>query len=131
MAERLTLPPWRAPNALAPLQGRGMPDLALTALTVAIVYSTASISGRVLDATGGAIAGATVTAANAGTQVANQTETDAEGVYVLLWMPPGRYRFVIKRPGFQAFTVERDVEVRAREALTLNFRMRGAWSSGC
>src|SRR5258707_839524 len=55
-----------------------------------------TITGRVLDSTGGAIATAAVTAESMGTHVVYRTRTNAAGNYVLAQLPVGDYELAIQ-----------------------------------
>src|ERR1043166_6892274 len=71
---------------------------------------TGSILGIVHDTSGAVIAGAKVTATNAGTNQSRATTSDATGEYRLLAMPIGRYTIEAAQPGFQKF-ITTDVEL--------------------
>jgi hypothetical protein len=73
--------------------------------------TTGTIAGRVADAQGLAIPGATVTIANPaqGTQLARVT-TNAEGLYVAPLLPAGVYVVEAAMPGFRS-AVRTDVQV--------------------
>ena len=73
--------------------------LSLSPLPVAAQVS-ASLSGRVLDQTGAAISGASVTAENLDTAVTRSTVTDQAGRYELLALPIGRYEVRAVKSGF-------------------------------
>jgi outer membrane receptor protein involved in Fe transport len=63
--------------------------------------STATITGRVLDAQGGLpVTNATVELDRGGARVA-QTQTDANGVFTFVNTPPGTYSFLIRAAGYQ------------------------------
>ncbi|MGC1969308.1 MAG: carboxypeptidase regulatory-like domain-containing protein, partial [Candidatus Acidiferrales bacterium] len=62
---------------------------------------TGTISGRVSDERGAVVPGATVQAIEADTNVVRTTETNAAGEYVFPFLPPGPYRVVIQKTGFQ------------------------------
>jgi len=62
---------------------------------------TSSIQGRVLDTTGAAIAGASVTAVNADTGVSRSTAVSAAGDYQVTLLPPGDYTVTAEKSGFQ------------------------------
>jgi hypothetical protein len=62
---------------------------------------TASISGTVTDASGGAVAGATVTATNVDTGVAITQTTNAQGYYSFQTLPLGKYTIDVKQTGFK------------------------------
>ena len=53
--------------------------------------ATGNFSGAVLDTSGGAISGATVTDTSQGTGVARQTKTDDAGHYLFPLLPIGIY----------------------------------------
>ena len=54
--------------------------------------SRGSISGRVIDAQGGAVPRATVTVVNVGTSATTTSTTNAVGQYAALLLEPGSYR---------------------------------------
>jgi hypothetical protein len=64
---------------------------------------TASISGTVNDASGAAVAGATVTATNTGTNIAQTQSTNGQGYYSFQSLPLGTYTIDIVQKGFKAF----------------------------
>jgi hypothetical protein len=66
----------------------------------AVAQVSASISGNVTDATGGAVPAATITARNVETGVERTVTTDAEGVYRLLVLPVGEYQIRTAKAGF-------------------------------
>src|SRR5580704_5507630 len=73
--------------------------LLLASLPIAAQVS-ASLSGRVTDQTGAAIAGANVAAQNLDTSVTRSTVTDQAGRYELLALPIGRYEIHATKDGF-------------------------------
>jgi hypothetical protein len=82
-------------------------------LTVAVSTSIssaqnvgASIQGTIVDATGGALPGATIRIRNRGTGDSRELLTDASGYYHAPLLPPGEYTVTVSLPGFQG--VERD-----------------------
>ena len=62
--------------------------------------TNATLSGTILDFTGGALPGVIVTVTNADTNLVRTTVTNAEGRYVLAALPPGTYNFVATITGF-------------------------------
>ena len=62
---------------------------------------TASISGRIMDSSGSAVAGAKVTAKNLETDAARTSTTDETGFYRLLSLPVGRYDVTAEDQGFK------------------------------
>jgi hypothetical protein len=62
-----------------------------------------TILGTVTDPSGAVVAGATVTAKNAGTGLARTTQTSADGSYALPELPIGTYTVTITQSGFRTF----------------------------
>ena len=69
-----------------------------------------AIEGRVLDATGSTVVGATVRLEPAGQSSAKQTKTDGDGLFVFQAPRPGRYRLVAERAGLRSHSVSVDAE---------------------
>jgi len=67
--------------------------------------SRATLGGRVLDAQGAVVPGATVVVTSDDTGVKQQTRTNAQGNWSVQFLIPGRYSFIITAPGFK--TAER------------------------
>lgn len=63
--------------------------------------TTGNIEGRVVDPNGAAIPNANVTAKNQATGFEKNTNTDAEGIYRVVLLPPGKYTVTVK--GIQGF----------------------------
>src|ERR671924_302573 len=63
---------------------------------------TASISGRVEDASGAAVPGAAVTATNVETGATRTATSGETGTYRVLSLPIGRYEVKAELPGFKA-----------------------------
>src|SRR5437773_7029569 len=68
-----------------------------------------SIQGTVLDGSGAAVPGATVTATNLATGVATTRVTTQAGVYALSPLPAGEYRVDVTLDGFRPFKQEKIV----------------------
>ena len=64
---------------------------------------TASISGTVKDASGAAVAGATVVATNVGTGIAQTQKTNGQGFYSFQSLPLGKYTVEVQQNGFKAY----------------------------
>ncbi len=62
---------------------------------------TATLSGRVTDASGGVMVGADVTLTNTATGTSNQMKTNESGVYSFSALLPGPYRLAVRAAGFQ------------------------------
>ena len=85
--------------------------LALSAASVARPQDAATgvVSGRVVDATGTALAGVRVVATRTATATVRETTTDASGTHVLTSLAPGEYRVVFEAAGFTSKTFDRVV----------------------
>src|SRR5579875_2932218 len=66
--------------------------------------ATAALNGVVKDSSGAVIPGATVELKNANTNVTHTALTNADGIYVLLQIPPGTYMLLISKAGFETKT---------------------------
>src|ERR1044071_3229644 len=67
--------------------------------------TTGNIEGRVTDQNGAAVPNATVTATNQDTGFTKTTQTDGEGNFVVILLPPGNYRVDI--PAIQGFAASK------------------------
>jgi hypothetical protein len=84
--------------------------------------ATGSLSGTVLDKSGSAISGASVTAISQGTGVSRESKTDDAGHYLIPLLPVGIYTLRVEFQGFQ--TVEsKDVRLQIDEARELDFTL--------
>ena len=85
--------------------------------------TTASLSGRVLDSTGAALPGASVTLTNASTSVTVWAGVaDPQGLYVAPSLPVGTYDVVASVPGFQTVTVK-GVQLTVDQQARVDFRL--------
>lgn len=88
---------WRFPALLA--------LAALLAVVPAGAQSSSGIlEGRITDADGGALAGATITATNVATGVARSTGSEQDGTYRFASLPAGTYDVVVQQAGFGTLT---------------------------
>ena len=71
--------------------------------------ATGVVTGRVIDATGAALAGVRVVATRTATATVRETTTDSTGAHVLTSLAPGEYRVVFEAAGFAPRTFERVV----------------------
>ncbi len=78
-----------------------------------------AITGIVTDASGGAIAGATVTATSRDTNQTRTATTGPAGDYKFSLLPPGNYRLKFTAPGFKTSEVG-SVTVNTTETATAN-----------
>jgi hypothetical protein len=65
-----------------------------------------SIRGTVMDASGGTISGATITALQSETGFARTVKTGAQGNYIFVELPVGHYSLQVEAKGFQKFLQE-------------------------
>lgn len=102
-----------------------LPLLALCVLTQAgrAQTETGSISGTVLDASGGHISGAVVNAESISTGAKRSVTTSSDGVYALTALPLGHYKITVSSPGFQVYTWE-DVQLQVGQSRTLDAQMQ-------
>jgi len=97
-------------------------SLALSVSPALYGQATGSFSGNVLDKSGSAISGATVTATSQGTGVSRQAKTDDAGHYLIPLLPVSIYTLRVEFAGFQ--TVEnKDLRLQVDEARELNFTL--------
>jgi hypothetical protein len=83
--------------------------------------TSASLSGRVEDARGGAIPGANLTATNLATNQAQAAATDYEGRYRFPYLQVGNYRLTIEADGFAPLT--KQLTVTIGQALDLPIKL--------
>ena len=76
----------------------------LAVLPAMAQVSTGNISGYVKDPSGAAIPGVAVTAKMVEQQTTRTAQTDSEGFYNLLALPPGKYEMTFEVNGFQKQT---------------------------
>ena len=81
--------------------------------------SGTAINGRVVDASGGVLPGATVTAKHLATNVVSSTVSNAEGNFSLPSLPTGTYEVTVALEGFKT-TVVKDVVITAAQGATVN-----------
>ena len=106
---------WRIAQVLALVSFVLLPSQSNTAWAQA---TTGEITGRVVDTTGAAVAGTTVTARQEGTGVTRTAKTNTSGDYLLTQLPPGRYAVTAELTGFKTATIP-SVEVNVGSRLTL------------
>ncbi len=84
--------------------------------------ATGNFSGAVLDSSGSAISGATVTATSQGTGVSRQTKTDDSGHYLFPLLPVGFYTVRVEFQGFRPAETK-DLRLQVDEARELDFTL--------
>jgi hypothetical protein len=94
----------------------------LLVAATAIAQTTGRITGRVLDSTGAALPGVTVSVSSPSLQGVNTTTTDSEGNYRFPLLPPGAYTVKAVLQGFK--TVEQvNVQVSLDRSVEVNLSM--------
>src|SRR5438874_12934393 len=96
--------------------------LLVLAAPAAAQFDRGQISGRVKDAQGGVVPGATVTATNAQTQQSWNAVSDGTGFYTFPNLPAGRYNVTTELQGFKK-ALRRDVQLDAAGSLALDFTL--------
>jgi hypothetical protein len=81
-----------------------------------------TISGIVLDPSGGLIVGANVLIINNATGVEYPGKANSEGYYVVPNIPPGTYRIQVSNSGFKTI-IKPDIVVHVEDALAINFTL--------
>jgi hypothetical protein len=87
--------------------------------TAAAQEARGTIQGRVLDASGAAVPGATVEVLNIATGVVTPTATNEEGSYRVPFLIPGTYKVTVTLQGFSKF-VSDNIEVHVADLLTVD-----------
>ncbi|HTS64718.1 MAG TPA: carboxypeptidase-like regulatory domain-containing protein, partial [Candidatus Acidoferrales bacterium] len=83
---------------------------------------TATVTGTVLDTTGGGIPDATVTAVNQATNVRSEKKTAADGTFTILNLLPGDYVLTVEKEGFKKAALppfKLDVNQKFAQTITL------------
>ena len=94
----------------------------LSASRAAAQSPNGSISGIVLDPSGGVIVGADLVAVNDATRVQYTSKTNGEGIYVVPNLPPGTYRLQVSKIGFKTL-IKPDIILNVQDALAINFTL--------
>src|SRR4030088_26562 len=82
-----------------------------------------TLAGSVLDGTGAAVGGATVTAKGANTGAVYKTSSTPEGVYRISDIAIGRYDLTIEAPGFKV-SLQMGVPVQINTVAALNVTLQ-------
>ena len=89
----------------------------------ALFSQTASITGRVADATGAVAPGAKVTATSAASGAEVSTETNGQGLYNFPALLPGVYSVGVSKSGFQSIR-QTDVQLVVQQVARLDFTLQ-------
>ncbi len=87
--------------------------------------ATGSFSGNILDKSGAAVPGATVTATSEGTGLARDVKADSAGHYLIPLLPVGTYTVRVDAAGFQS-AESKDLRLQVDEARELDFPLAPA-----
>src|SRR5581483_6338959 len=91
--------------------------------TAAIAQSpNGTISGLVLDPSGGFIANADIVIVNDATGVKYSGTTNDDGIYAVSTLPPGSYRIQVSKVGFKTL-IKPDIILNVQDALAINFTL--------
>src|SRR5262245_1336731 len=93
------------------------------ALPVGAQINTASLTGQVTDANGGATTGATVTVKNKATNVTQSVTTDGGGNYIFVSLPVGTYSISVEATGFKK-SVNEKVTLEVAQKARLDFTVQ-------
>ena len=96
--------------------------LALPGALLAQQYS-GTITGTITDPTGGAVAGANVTAINVGTNATYDSTTSDLGVFTFAQLPVGTYDLHVKTSSFKEF-ISKGVEVHTSTVTEANIAVQ-------
>jgi hypothetical protein len=97
--------------------------LGLALATICLAQSPAgTLSGIVVDPSGGIVVGADILIVSDTTSVQYPAKTDSEGVYLVANLPPGPYRIQVSKIGFKTI-IKPDIVIHVQDALAINFRL--------
>jgi hypothetical protein len=95
----------------------------LVAASGGVLYGQqATVAGRVVDASGGALRGATITATNVDTGIKSVATTNDEGHYALPLLPPGRYTVTVASEGFESQT-RQGINLEVQQVARFDFEL--------
>ncbi len=84
--------------------------------------TSASLTGQVTDNSGAVVPGATVTATNTDTGLAQTATSNGEGIYLIVPLPPGHYKLMVEAKGFERYVqsgIELSVSVNSTQNVVL------------
>src|SRR5262245_20366794 len=85
---------------------------------IASQAATATLTGTVLDQTGGVVADARVTVPDDATALQRKTTSSADGAFAVAALSPGRYRVIAQRQGFAPIEL-RDVVLNVNDRVAI------------
>jgi len=112
---------------MSPLKGVSGALIAALIIACAAAIGSAqefrgSITGRVIDNNGAAVANATVTITNTATNVPSSTTTNGDGNYTALYLVPGSYSVTVEAAGFKK-AIRQNIEIRVGDKLQLDLQL--------
>ncbi len=97
---------------------------ALLAVSLALAQiGTSTVTGRVVDPTGAVVPAVNITVVQTGTNFTSTAVTNAEGIYRVLSLQPGRYRVTFEAAGFKK-ALRDDVELRTGDTLAVDMTLQ-------
>src|ERR1041385_8790105 len=97
--------------------------LAGAGIRLAAQSTTASVLGTVLDSSGAAVPGATITVTNTTTGIAQTAVSDSRGRYLIPSLAVGRYDVKAELQGFQT-VIQKSVELTVGSDGVVDFTLR-------
>jgi hypothetical protein len=82
----------------------------------------ATVTGRILDPSGAAIPGVTITVLNTDTGLSHKAVTNQDGLFTVPFLPPGNYRVEAAKTGFKT-VIKPDVILHVQDVVAVNFSM--------
>jgi hypothetical protein len=83
----------------------------------------AALTGRITDPAGLPLPGVNVQAVNVDTNVRSTTETNESGLYNIPSLPPGKYRILVEKEGFEQI-VKTAIDLQVADVLAMNFTLQ-------
>lgn len=96
--------------------------LVLSIFTAQAQSPNGTVSGIVLDPSGGVIVGADILVINNATGIQYPGKANSEGYYVVSNLPPGGYRIQVSYTGFKTI-IKPDIVIHIEDALAINFTL--------
>jgi hypothetical protein len=85
-------------------------------------YTTASLAGSVLDASGSLVPDGDVTVENAETSLTKAARTTVNGSFLVAGLPVGEYRLTVEKAGFSAY-VREGIRLSVGQAATVTVNL--------